>query len=59
LGGEVLSDAEDFFMPIHVSRLEDRCPEIIKFLGLEPGWRFLKAGEYEDVWFDETLLRID
>ncbi|WP_441007151.1 immunity protein Imm33 domain-containing protein, partial [Neisseria meningitidis] len=32
-------------------------PEIIPFLTLPPGYRFL-IGEngYEDVWFDELLL---
>lgn len=57
-GGEEFSDASDFFKPIHVEHLRDKCPNIIKFLGLPPGWRFLKSGEYEDVWFDEKLLQI-
>jgi hypothetical protein len=29
---------------------------LTKYLGLAPGWRFLIAPGYEDVWFDEILL---
>jgi hypothetical protein len=54
--GESLSDADDFFNPLHIEHLTEWAPEIIKFLGLPAGWRFIKAGDYEDVWFDETLL---
>ena len=56
--GEELSQAPDFFQPLHVTHLEEWCPEIVKFLGLPPGWRFLKAGEVEDIWFDESLLQV-
>jgi hypothetical protein len=28
------------------------------YLALPPGWRFLIAPDYEDVWFDESLLHI-
>ena len=54
--GEQLQDDPDFFRPLHVSHLGEWCPEVRKFLGLPPGWRFLVAGEYENVWFDESLL---
>jgi|SRR5690606_25134560 len=54
--GEELSDKQDFFSPLHVEHLDDWCPQAKKYLGLAPGWRFLIAGDYEDVWFDETLL---
>jgi hypothetical protein len=56
--GEVLSSAPDFFEPVHVAHLAELCPEALKFLGLPPGWRFLKAGDHEDVWEDSTLLDI-
>lgn len=56
--GEQLSDAPDFFKPLHVFHLLERCPEIIRYLGLPPGWRFLIADDYEDVWFDAELLEI-
>lgn len=56
-GGQEPSDAPDFFCPLHVEHLDDWCPNIKKFLGLAPGWRFLIAGDYEDLWFDDTLLK--
>jgi len=56
--GEDFSYSEDFFVPLHVEHLETWCPEIIKFLGLPPGWRFLKDENYEDVWYDASLLMI-
>lgn len=57
--GEELSDSSDFFKPLHVAHLDNWCPKVKKFLGLAPGWRFLIAGDHEDVWYDETLLDID
>ncbi len=56
--GEEFSDAEDFFKPLHISHLKEKCPLALKFLGLPPGWRFLTDGDYEDVWFDEDLLKL-
>jgi hypothetical protein len=54
--GEQMSDDPDFFQALHLAHLHEWRPEIVKFLGLPPGWRFLKAGEFEDVWFDQDLL---
>lgn len=54
-GGEP-STADDCFKPVHASHIEEWCPQILKFLGLSPGWRFLVAHEYEDVWFDPSVL---
>jgi len=56
--GETLSDAADFFKPVHIYHLVDRRAPIVRYLGLPPGWRFLVADAYEDVWFDSTLLEI-
>jgi hypothetical protein len=53
--GDYSSDS-DFFVPLHVEHLKDWCPEILKFLGLAPGWRFLFTPEYQDVWEDVSLL---
>jgi hypothetical protein len=53
------SKEDDFFKPLHVSHLAEWCPEILPFLGLPPGWRFLIAPNYEDVWFDEKLILMD
>ena len=54
-GGEP-SREPDFFAPLHVRHLGEWCPVVIRFLGLPAGYRFLVAGDYEDVWFDPTLL---
>lgn len=56
--GEELSASPDFFVPLHIEHLDEWCPQVKKYLGLPPGWRFLIAGEYEDVWFDESLLNV-
>jgi hypothetical protein len=56
--GEQFSESSDFFVPLHSLHLQDSCPEILKYLGLGAGWRFLFAPGYEDVWFDATLLNI-
>lgn len=57
--GEELSDQPDFFNPLHVEHLKQWCPEIQKYLGLPPGWRFLIDGDFVDVWYDESLLKTD
>ena len=54
--GEELSSAPAFFVPLHAEHLVEWCPEVIPFLGLPPGWRFLLADGYEDVWEDASLL---
>ena len=56
--GEHFSEAPDFFNAIHVWHLHERCPAIMKYLGLAPGWRFLIAPGWEDVWFDSNLLNV-
>lgn len=56
--GEEFSDDAEFFSPLHTSHLLDRCPEVLSLLGLPPGSRFLIAGDYEDIWFDESLLNV-
>ena len=57
--GEELSDSPELFKPLHVTHLSNWCPKVKKYLGLAPGWRFLIAGDHEDVWYDETLLDIN
>lgn len=54
--GEELSPDPDFFVPVHVAHLSEWCPAVLPYLGLAPGWRFLIAPGYEDVWFDPSLL---
>lgn len=52
------SDYPEFFVPIHVEHLGEWCPDAVPYLALPPGWRFLLTPDYEDVWFDVTLLEI-
>lgn len=56
--GEYFSDDPNFFKPVHIEHIIKWCPQIQKFLALPPGWRFLITDNYEDVWFDESLLDI-
>lgn len=57
-GEELLKD-KDFFKPMHVNHLAETCPQLLKFLGLPVGYRFLIDNDgYEDVWYDEKLLEI-
>lgn len=57
--GEEMGTEEDFFLPLHVQHIDEWAPEIKKYLGLPPGWRFLIAGDYEDVWYDPNLFDED
>jgi hypothetical protein len=56
--GEQFSDASDFFHPVHARHIYEDYPEVVKLLGLPPGYRFLLAGDHLDVWYDESLLNI-
>ncbi|MBI5645752.1 MAG: hypothetical protein HY962_02380 [Ignavibacteriae bacterium] len=55
-GGGEIPDHDNFFVPLHVSHLGEWCPSAVRFLALPPGFRFLVAEGYEDVWRDEGLL---
>jgi hypothetical protein len=57
-GGQVASDEDDFYQPLHASHVDEWSPLISKYLGLAPGWRFLVTPDYEDVWFDPELLKL-
>ncbi|SRR6266498_4781511 len=57
-GGEELSSDPNFFSPLHTSHLLNRSPEIVKLLGLPPGFRFLVAGDFLDIWYDPSLLDV-
>jgi hypothetical protein len=56
--GSEWSEADDFFVPLHIEHLVEWCPAVIPYLALGPGWRFLVAPDFEDVWFDENLLNV-
>lgn len=49
------SDADHFFEPLHVRHLAERMPEVMLYLALPPGWRFLLAPGHKDAWYDEKL----
>jgi hypothetical protein len=55
--GGVYSTDADFYQALHVGHLIERCPNILPYLALPPGWRVLLAPDYEDVWFDGELLK--
>ena len=51
-----MDQSPDYFEPVHVAHMYERCREVFPYLGLPPGWRFLIAPGYSDVWEDPTLL---
>ena len=55
-GGTTLSEAPDFFDPLHHRHMPEYCPAALPFVALPPGWRFLVAPGQVDVWFDPALL---
>jgi hypothetical protein len=55
--GEEYSDAPNFFQPLHIRHVYDESPDLIKLFGLPPGYRFLLAGDYLEVWYDPALLK--
>jgi hypothetical protein len=54
--GDEGSDDPDFYSPLCVEHLAERCPLVVPFLALPPGWRFLTDGDHVDAWFDPDLL---
>ena len=56
--GESFSESADFFQPLHTLHIYEELPEVSDLLGLPPGYRFLKAGEYLDIWYDRALLDV-
>jgi hypothetical protein len=56
--GLELEELDESFVALHVAHIDEWHPDISKYLALPPGWRFLFAPDYQDVWFDEALLEI-
>ncbi len=59
--GWYIWSGEDFpevFQPQHVLHVVELLPEIKPYLDLPPGWRFLIAPGYEDVWQDDSLFDV-
>ena len=50
--------ADDGFVPSHAGHLVDDRPEVVPYLALPPGWRFLIAPAWVDVWEDSMLLNL-
>lgn len=50
------SEDPDFFQSQHAEHVFAVRPEVVDYLGLPPGWGFIIAPGYEDVWQDDTLL---
>ncbi len=57
--GQELSDVAGFFDPLHTFHLYEEYPDLVKLLGLPPGYRFLLAGDSLDVWYDASLLNVE
>ena len=59
--GERVESQDDFsrleWNSLHASHIASHCLDVLPYLGLPPGWRFLIAPGHEDVWEDPTLLR--
>jgi len=54
------SSAIDFYQPLHTHHLTDTLPEIIKYLFLPAGAKFIIDREgYEDVWMSEPNSSIE
>jgi len=56
--GESFLESADFFEPQHARHFYEDVPHVSHLLGLAPGYRFLMAGDYLDVWYDEKLLDV-
>ena len=57
--GEAFPENPRLWVPLHAAHLAQYRPICLPYLALPPGWRFLLAPGYEDVWYDETLLVLD
>jgi hypothetical protein len=54
--GQELGAGDDFFQPLHAKHIRDWRPELLPYLALPAGWRFLIASGHQAVWYDESLL---
>lgn len=58
-GGEApMSDDDDYFNVFHAAHLPAKLTPVFALLGLPPGYRFLWADDYLDVWYDANLLDV-
>ena len=55
--GDSMSEADDFFQPLHIEHIDEYLPLIKKYLNLPPGYRFqIDNNDYENIWFDTELF---
>jgi hypothetical protein len=55
--GGTWSDDPNFYQPLCLKHLKNRCPVVLKYLSLEPGFRFqIDRAGYEDVWKDIEII---
>ncbi len=48
------SDADDFYKPVHVHHLSEMLPQVVNYLCLPTGAKFIiDTAGYEDVWMAE------
>lgn len=48
------SDAPDFYQALHATHLQDMLPQVLDYLALPSGAKFILDREgYEDVWLEE------
>lgn len=45
------SEDPGFYQPVHVEHLENLLPDVLPYISLEPGFKFIIDRQgYEDVW---------
>ena len=48
------SDAADFYQPLHTAHLQELLPQVLDYLALPSGAKFIIDRDgYEDVWLEE------
>ena len=57
--GREMSEDPDFFKPLHVEHITDYLPQVLTYLDLPIGYRFLiDSNNYEDIWYDNSLFDV-
>jgi hypothetical protein len=55
--GEEFSQHSDFFKPVCLNHIKSKLPQIIKYLNMKPGTRFIADDNgYEDIWHDPNIV---
>ena len=54
--GDVLSQEPDYFNVICYEHMVAEEWDLLQYLALPAGWRFLTAPGHEDIWFDQALF---